>query len=139
MGEYRATVARQEYQQMASRIAAPPQRDWTRITANASGFGDRLGAGRRAGAGARLPLHPLGFPLATAYGDHTTCFFPLFVAWLAKLIILKAGGLKLYRRGIPFFLGLTSSALHPRRDLVAASQHADLTGGEPLLPYLLWR
>ncbi|HHX40173.1 MAG TPA: hypothetical protein GX715_09435 [Armatimonadetes bacterium] len=106
MGEYRATVARQEYQQMASRIAAPPQRDWTRITANASGFGiaSALAAVRARVPG--FPLHPLGFLLATAYGDHTTCFFPLFVAWLAKLIILKAGGLKLYRRGIPFFLGL---------------------------------
>ena len=106
MGEYRAAVAQQEYTQMAGRIAAPPLRDWTRLTANGAGF---LAALAMAAARARVPgfpLHPLGFLLATAYGDHTTCFFPLLMAWLLKLVILKAGGLKLYRQGIPFFLGL---------------------------------
>jgi hypothetical protein len=34
-------------------------------------------------------------------------WFPLFLAWLLKACILRAGGLSLYRRGIPFFLGLT--------------------------------
>ena len=105
-GEYRALVAKQEYLQMASRISAPPPRDWPRIVASGAGF---LVAVSIAAARARipgLPLHPLGFILATAYGDSTTNFFPLFTAWAAKLVILKAGGLKLYRQGMPFFLGL---------------------------------
>lgn len=106
MGEYRARVALQEYQQMASRITAPPLRDWTRITANICGFGIASAIATVRARVPGFPLHPLGFLLATAYGDHTTAFFPLFMAWLAKLLILKAGGLKLYRRGLPFFLGL---------------------------------
>jgi hypothetical protein len=32
--------------------------------------------------------------------------FPLFVAWLLKWLLLRAGGLRLYRAGLPFFLGL---------------------------------
>ena len=31
---------------------------------------------------------------------------PLFLNWLVKWIMLKHGGLKDYRKGIPFFLGL---------------------------------
>ena len=36
-----------------------------------------------------------------------TLWFPLFVAWLLKALLLKLGGLRMYRTGIPFFLGLT--------------------------------
>jgi hypothetical protein len=63
-----------------------------------------------AGRGADLfrpqSLPPLGYLLATAYGDHTTLFFPMLVAWTAKSLVLRAGGLRFYRAGIPFFLGL---------------------------------
>jgi hypothetical protein len=54
----------------------------------------------------KSPFHPLGYILATAYSDHTTIFFPMLVAWACKSLVLKAGGLPLYRRFIPFFLGL---------------------------------
>lgn len=30
----------------------------------------------------------------------------MLIAWLAKAVILRVGGLRLYRQGIPFFLGL---------------------------------
>ena len=30
----------------------------------------------------------------------------LFVAWVAKAVILRHGGLRAYRQAIPFFLGL---------------------------------
>jgi hypothetical protein len=53
------------------------------------------------------PFHPLGFLLGTAYGDSSAMWFPLFVIWGIKALILKYGGLKVYRQGIPFFLGLT--------------------------------
>jgi hypothetical protein len=33
-------------------------------------------------------------------------WLPLLVAWAVKLLILRYGGLKLYRDSLPFFLGL---------------------------------
>jgi hypothetical protein len=33
-------------------------------------------------------------------------WFPFFIAWALKLVVLHAGGLKLYRQTLPFFLGL---------------------------------
>ncbi len=50
-------------------------------------------------------LHPLGYPLA-GYYHFERLWFPFFISWLAKWIILKYGGIKLYRKAFPLFLGL---------------------------------
>jgi len=51
-----------------------------------------------------LPFHPLGYAMANSWGM-SNLWCCLFVAWLLKWLILKHGGLKSYRRAIPFFLG----------------------------------
>jgi hypothetical protein len=106
-GEYRAMVAAQEYQQMSSRLAAPPLRDMGKLFAMGAGFLAVSGLSLMRAQMLRLPLHPLGFLIATAYGESLNCWFAMFVAWLLKAMILRFGGLPLYRKGIPFFLGLT--------------------------------
>ena len=50
-------------------------------------------------------LHPLGYAMANSWGMYNL-WCCLFVAWVAKLIILRYGGLRAYQRAIPFFLGL---------------------------------
>jgi hypothetical protein len=57
----------------------------------------------------RLPwwrLHPLGFSIASV-GQVQWTMFTLFVAWVIKVILIRVGGLMLYNRGKPFFIGLT--------------------------------
>ncbi|MBC8232296.1 hypothetical protein H8E77_22345, partial [bacterium] len=51
------------------------------------------------------PFHPLGYAMANSWGMYNlwSC---LFVAWVIKWIVLRHGGLKSYRRAVPFFLGL---------------------------------
>jgi len=51
------------------------------------------------------PFHPLGYALAPTWGMYNlwSC---IFIASVAKWVILKQGGLRTYRRAIPFFLGL---------------------------------
>lgn len=51
------------------------------------------------------PWHPLGY--AVTQGDWAIKYlwFSLFLSWLTKLIILKYGGVQLYRRLSPLFLG----------------------------------
>ncbi len=51
------------------------------------------------------PLHPLPYAMAGSWGM-LNLWCPLFVAFLAKWTLLKAGGLKSYRKAVPFFLGL---------------------------------
>jgi hypothetical protein len=51
------------------------------------------------------PLHPLPYAMSGSWGMFNL-WCPLFVAFLAKWTLLKLGGLKSYRRAVPFFLGL---------------------------------
>jgi hypothetical protein len=51
------------------------------------------------------PLHPLGYALCNSWTTDVF-WFPLFVAWLVKALIVRYGGLPLYTRARPFFLGL---------------------------------
>ena len=51
------------------------------------------------------PLHPGGYVLVSGTGMGGL-WFPIFLSWLAKAIVLKIGGVKLYRQAVPFFLGL---------------------------------
>lgn len=51
------------------------------------------------------PLHPLGYALATTQSMEYM-WFPFFLAWFAKRIILRYGGIRVYRIWLPFFLGL---------------------------------
>jgi hypothetical protein len=52
-----------------------------------------------------LPLHPVAYPLGTTF-TMSWLWFSFLISWTAKWVILKHGGLGLYRRAVPFFLGL---------------------------------
>ena len=51
------------------------------------------------------PIHPLGYTVASTLPVMETAF-SIFLAWACKLIILRIGGVSLYRKALPFFLGL---------------------------------
>ena len=55
----------------------------------------------------RWPFHPIGFAAATSHPTGRRNTFPIFLAWFAKWVILKTGGIQLYNRAKPFFFGLT--------------------------------
>ena len=52
------------------------------------------------------PLHPIGFPIANTYTIMSYGWFAILLAWVFKAIILRYGGVRLYRTMLPFFLGL---------------------------------
>lgn len=51
------------------------------------------------------PLHPAGYAVSNSWGM-ATVWFPLFLVWGVKGLLLRHGGLGMYRKGMPFFLGL---------------------------------
>ncbi|HJP30849.1 MAG TPA: DUF6785 family protein, partial [Candidatus Latescibacteria bacterium] len=51
------------------------------------------------------PVHYLGFPIGATYMISST-WFSILIGWTLKALILKYGGVPLYRRLRPFFLGL---------------------------------
>lgn len=51
------------------------------------------------------PLHPLGYALSASW-TMIVFWFPVLVAWSIKQPLVRYGGMKIYRRFRPFFLGM---------------------------------
>ncbi len=51
------------------------------------------------------PVHPIGFAIMETFAVRGT-IFTIFIVWLTKSIVFRIGGIALYRRGQPFFLGI---------------------------------
>lgn len=51
------------------------------------------------------PIHPIGFPVGGTYMAYFA-WSSMFAGWLLKLVILRYGGIRLYHRLRPFFLGM---------------------------------
>jgi hypothetical protein len=52
-----------------------------------------------------FPFHPIGYAISASWAIHLI-WFPMFIAWVFKINILRYGGGGAYRRAVPFFLGL---------------------------------
>jgi len=51
------------------------------------------------------PFHPAGYLISGSFGLFRL-WLPLLIAWLAKALILRYGGLRAYLAALPFFIGL---------------------------------
>jgi len=50
-------------------------------------------------------FHPVGYAIANT-PTMNQVWMPFFLAWLAKVVVLRYGGMALYRRSLPFFYGV---------------------------------
>jgi len=50
-------------------------------------------------------LHPVAYPLASSW-TMSWMWFPIFISWLIKRLLLQHGGITAYRKATPFFFGL---------------------------------
>ncbi len=104
-GGGRAKLQNQGYLSVAQILTGQARRPHLgESTAALAGFGIALGM-----VAARIrilgfPFHPLGYAMATAYG-HPLWGSALLV-WAVKSFILRVGGIKLFRKFIPGFIGL---------------------------------
>jgi hypothetical protein len=56
------------------------------------------------------PLHPVGFLAANCWGMQWF-YMPFFMGWLAKVLVTRYGGLRLYRATVPLAVGLIGGDL----------------------------
>ena len=103
-GGVRINYCHQAFWQVAQYIESPRVLDRSRDIALGTGAGITalLLAARMLHL--RFPLHPLGYLMACIVGGQL--WWAFFVAWVAKKTVLHIGGVQLYRRLIPAFLGL---------------------------------
>ena len=52
------------------------------------------------------PLHPVGYVLGVSPAEMVYIWVPVLISWCLKFAILRYGGLRAYRRALPFFAGL---------------------------------
>ena len=51
------------------------------------------------------PLHPIGYPVGMGWAM-SRLWFPVFLAWAFKVLVLRFGGARAYTRSRPLFLGM---------------------------------
>ncbi len=103
-GGYRTSLARGEFELLSGMVENPGlvQRLATGFAAGGAGVVTVLSILRHHFL--RLPVHPLGYALATSYGY--LLWAPFFTVWLIKSLVVKLGGARAYRRLVPLFLGI---------------------------------
>ncbi len=103
-GGYRTRLPKMEYEETAGYLRANLKPDTQRATAGAVGFLVTAALILLRSLFLRFPLHPLGYAMTTSYGS--PIFGPFLMVWVVKTIVLRVGGMRLYRQLIPFFVGL---------------------------------
>ncbi len=103
-GGYRTRLAIQEYEELASFMRGHKEPDRGRTAAAGVGVLVTVVLIGLRSVFLRFPLHPLGYAMVTAYGY--PLWGPFFIVWVIKTLILRVGGMGMYRRLIPFFLGI---------------------------------
>jgi len=103
-GGYRTQLAVREFDELSGFMRAPKPPDRARTAAAGAGIVVTGAMVALRSVFLRFPLHPLGYAMVTAYGG--PLWGPFFIVWLVKTIVLRIGGMGMYRRLIPFFLGI---------------------------------
>ena len=52
-----------------------------------------------------FPFHPIGYAISSSWAINLV-WMPMFIAWFLKGLTLRFGGLRSYRKFLPFFMGL---------------------------------
>ena len=52
-----------------------------------------------------FPFHPVGYAISGSW-SLGMLWLPLLLAWIIKSLLLRYGGLRAYRRAVPFFFGV---------------------------------
>ncbi|MDW8206393.1 MAG: DUF6785 family protein [Chloroherpetonaceae bacterium] len=102
-GIWGTSMSIQEYTEVVAAQSAPARPDPVRTLAAGAGAAVAGGLLFLRNQCVGFPLHPIGYAVATAYGS--LAWWPFLLVWLCKCAILRLGGLGLYRRAVPFFLG----------------------------------
>ena len=102
---WRTEMGMTPFLNLRAQLTTPPRIDFSAASFDLVGFGVTclLAVLRVRFLG--FPLHPVGYAMANTdtWGQLP---MPFFVAWLIKTLVLRYGGMRLYRKSLPFFLGL---------------------------------
>lgn len=102
---WRTLQGRQPFEMLAGYLTTPVKPDRAGSLAVAAGFAITSALTFLRMRLTWWPFHPVGYALANTPTMAST-WVPFLIAWLCKALVLRYGGMRLYRRSLPFFLGL---------------------------------
>ncbi|MBT3267439.1 hypothetical protein HN371_09820 [Candidatus Poribacteria bacterium] len=102
---YSEHLAREAYVRLESWRTQPKPTDWPVMRQLGAGLGLTVGLMALRHRFLWFPFHPVGFAVAGSW-TMSWMWFSVFISWGLKLAILRSGGIGLYRRLAPFFVGL---------------------------------
>ena len=94
------------YRRWASRLLNMPGADLVAVGEIGIGFGVTLLLSVMQRLFLFWPLHPLGYAISGGSYIMHFLWFPIFLGWLCKMVVIKFGGVRVYRRLSFLFLGL---------------------------------
>ena len=98
-------LAREPFGTMAGRLTNPKSIDYGGTTFMGVGFAIVMLLRLAQTYILRFPFHPIGFAVSVGWMMELN-WFPIFLAWLCKASIIKYAGGRVYRKAVPFFVGL---------------------------------
>ncbi|MDE0553304.1 MAG: hypothetical protein OXI24_03760, partial [Candidatus Poribacteria bacterium] len=101
----RSWYARAAFNRLAGWLYNPSETSISGMLYTAGGFGFAVSLLLLRWRFIQWPLHPVGY-VVSSWWTFTGLWFPLLISWVVKRILLSTGGVRLYRRSIPFFIGL---------------------------------
>lgn len=104
-GRWALGYGRQYFSRLTNWISYPLDTDWVGVIFIGVGFSMMMVLTYLRVKFFWLPLHPLGYVMASNQ-EMSDLWIPLLIALTLKWLILRHGGIKSYRRVVPFFLGL---------------------------------
>jgi ABC-type Co2+ transport system permease subunit len=100
-----AGMGRAAYELLNNRINNPTMTDVPRVLAALVGAGVTALLTALRARFVWWSLHPIGYVVANTFTmDWLWC--PTLIGWLAKSLVLRYGGVRLFRTVLPFFIGL---------------------------------
>ena len=93
------------YARLQSWVESPKPAELVSLLAMGAGFATTLLLALARTRFLGFPLHPVALPIAACWSIHLY-WTPMFIAGIVKLLVLRYGGLRLYRRALPLFYGL---------------------------------
>lgn len=96
---------REPYERLASWLEKPRTPSVGSATAIGVGIAFSLSMLAIRSTFPKWPFHPVGYAVSSSWSMNLL-WMPMFIAWVVKGLILRYGGLRLFRLWLPFFLGL---------------------------------
>jgi hypothetical protein len=102
---WRTSMGRMPFDQLSDVLKTPLKPDLSGTLATITGFSITALLMLLRARFTWWALHPVGYAMANT-GTMNQVWLPFFIAWIVKSVVLRYGGIQLYRRSLPFFYGM---------------------------------